>query len=48
MKIVDKIESLIKTHNDVAYTKLWTVSKKIVEDTIQHGNLMLIQHLNLE
>lgn len=48
MKIVDKIESLIKTHNDVAYTKLWTVSKKIVEDTIQHNKLITAQMSNYD
>ncbi len=48
MKLIDKIEELLQTHNNPKYNELWAVCKKIVEDSIHHSKQITVQMSNYD
>lgn len=48
MKLIDKIEELLQKHKNTQYNELWSVCKKIVQDSIQHSKLITVQMSNYD
>lgn len=48
MGLIEKIEDLLKIHNNTNYNELWAVCKKIVEDVVQHNKLIMSQMSNYD
>ncbi len=48
MKLVERIDTLLKEHNNTKYNQLWPVCKKIVEDVIHHNKLITAQMSNYD
>ena len=48
MKLLEKIESTLKSLNNSNYNDLWSECKKIVEATIQHNKLITAQMSNYD
>ncbi len=48
MKLIERIDELLQTHNNAEYTKLWSVCKTIVDDVIQHNKLITTQMSNYD
>ena len=48
MKLEEKIEELLQSHQNTKYNEFWSVCKKIVEDSIQHSKLITAQMSNYD
>lgn len=48
MNLIEKIEVLLKVHDNTQYNELWSVCKKIVRDVIQHNKLITAQLSNYD
>ena len=48
MKLTDRIEELLQTHQNPKYNELWPVCQKIVADSIQHSKQITAQMSNYD
>ena len=48
MKLIERIEELLRLHNNAKYNELWPVCQKIVADSIQHSKLITGQMSNYD
>lgn len=48
MKLIERIEELLRVHNNAKYNELWPVCQKIVADSIQHSKLITGQMSNYD